>query len=50
MKKGHPGAEAFYERYGFAPMELIEGQSAARPMPTPMFLAITAIQAAVSKK
>jgi hypothetical protein len=43
-----PAAIAFYERYGFIPFEPIEGQSDARPSPTPMWLPIQSIQAARS--
>ena len=41
-----PGAVDFYARYGFTPFEQLEGQSDARPRPTPMWLPIQAIQAA----
>ncbi len=40
------GAEGFYRKYGFIELEALEGQSAARPQPTPMFLGIRAIRAA----
>lgn len=39
-----PGAVDFYARYGFVPVDAIEGQSDARPKPTPMFLAMRAIK------
>lgn len=39
-----PGAVDFYARYGFIPVDAIEGQSDARPQPTPMFLAMRAIK------
>jgi predicted N-acetyltransferase YhbS len=42
-----PGAGAFYAKYGFTPIAAIEGQSDARPAPTPMFLSIRAIRSAV---
>lgn len=42
-------AEAFYAKYGFVAVEALEGQSDARPMPTPMFLSIRAISNAVGK-
>lgn len=42
-------AEAFYAQYGFAAVEALEGQSDARPVPTPMFLSIRAISNAVGK-
>ena len=31
-------AMSFYARYGFQPMDAVEGLSDARPRPTPMFL------------
>jgi GNAT superfamily N-acetyltransferase len=34
----------FYARYGFIPVETVEGRSDARPSPTPMFLSIRAIE------
>lgn len=42
-------AEAFYANYGFVAVEVLEGQSDARPVPTPMFLSIRAISHAVGK-
>jgi GNAT superfamily N-acetyltransferase len=44
-----PGAVDFYSRYGFIPVEAIEGQSDARPEPTPMFLSIRAIKEALGR-
>lgn len=41
-----PGAVDFYAKYGFAPFELLEGQSDAHPRPTSMWLPIQAIKAA----
>jgi GNAT superfamily N-acetyltransferase len=41
-----PAAVGFYGRYGFVAVEAVEGQSDARPQPTPMFLSIRAIQKA----
>jgi predicted N-acetyltransferase YhbS len=38
-----PGAVDFYAKYGFTPLELLEGESEARPRPTPMWLPIQAI-------
>ena len=35
----------FYAKYGFVAVELVEGQSLARPSPTPMFLAMRVIKA-----
>jgi predicted N-acetyltransferase YhbS len=40
------GAVGFYARYGFTPIEPLEGQSDARPRPTAMWLPIQTIQAA----
>ena len=37
-------AVEFYLRYGFAPFELIEGQSDARPQPTVMWLPIQSLR------
>jgi GNAT superfamily N-acetyltransferase len=37
-----PGAVEFYAKYGFTPFEMLEGQSEARPRPTPMWLPIQA--------
>lgn len=42
-----PGAVDFYAKYGFIPIEAVEGQADARPRPTPMFLATRAIKAAL---
>jgi GNAT superfamily N-acetyltransferase len=42
-----PDAVAFYTRYGFLPVEPIEGGSDARPAPTPLFLSTRAISAAL---
>jgi GNAT superfamily N-acetyltransferase len=42
-------AEAFYAKYGFVAVDALEGQSDARPAPTPMFLSIRAISEAVGK-
>jgi GNAT superfamily N-acetyltransferase len=39
-------AVSFYERLGFTPLEVLEGQSDARPAPTPMFLPLAEIEAA----
>jgi predicted N-acetyltransferase YhbS len=42
-----PGAESFNGRYGFIPVEAVEGQADARPLQTPMFLSMRAIKAAL---
>ena len=41
-----PDAVDFYRQYGFISVDVVEGQSDARPMPIPMFLVIRAIRAA----
>jgi len=40
----------FYCRYGFIPIEAVEGQSDARPQPTPMFLSIRAVKRALESR
>lgn len=42
-----PKAVEWYTRYGFIPMPVLEGESAARPRPTPMFLALGTVRAAM---
>lgn len=42
-----PDAVDFYAKYGFIPVELLEGQSEARPQPTAMFRSIRAIRDAL---
>ena len=37
-------AVGFYAKYGFIPIDTVEGQSDARPAPTSMFLSIRAIR------
>lgn len=44
-----PGADGFYAKYGFFGLEVLEGQSSARPRPKPMFLGIRAIRTAYGK-
>lgn len=44
-----PGLEAFYSKYGFTPYEPLEGQSEARPRPTPMWLPIQDIKSATGQ-
>lgn len=44
-----PDAGAFYAKYGFVPVDAVEGRSDARPAPTPMFLSIRAIRSAVGQ-
>jgi GNAT superfamily N-acetyltransferase len=43
----NPEAIDFYSKYGFMPVDAVEGQSDARPEPSAMFLAMSAIKAAV---
>jgi hypothetical protein len=42
-----PDAVTFYAKYGFIPVEVVEGQSDSRPARTPMFLAMRAIRQAI---
>lgn len=42
-------AKPFYATYGFVAVEAVEGQSAVRPVQTPMFLSIGAIRSAIEK-
>ena len=42
-----PGAVDFYRRYGFVPLEVLEGGSEARPVPVVMFLSLRAINQAL---
>lgn len=44
-----PGAVDFYAKYGFTPVDVLEGQADARPQPTPMFLSIHAIREALPR-
>ena len=44
------GAEAFYARYGFRAIDVVEGLSDARPRPTPMFLPTSEILAATPRR
>lgn len=37
------GAEEFYHRYGFVPLDVLEGATAVRPDPTAMFLALGSV-------
>jgi GNAT superfamily N-acetyltransferase len=45
-----PDAVDFYGRYGFLSIDVVEGQSDARPQPIPMFLAVRAIREALDEK
>lgn len=41
-----PGAERFYARFGFSPLDAVEGQGESRPRPTAMVLPVREIDAA----
>ncbi len=41
-----PGAVVFYQQFGFRPLEVVTGESAARPSATAMFLPLREIEAA----
>lgn len=43
-----PDAVGWYRKYGFTPLEVVEGQSRSRPKPVPLFLSVATIQAAGS--
>ena len=43
-----PDAIRFYKSYGFIALDVVEGQSEARPQPTALFLSIRAIRNAVA--
>lgn len=45
-----PRAVAFYERFGFLTLEVLEGESQSKPSPIPMFLPMREIEAAVRRK
>ena len=45
-----PGAADFYAKFGFIPMEAVEGASAARPAPLPMFLSLRAIAQSTGRR
>jgi hypothetical protein len=44
-----PDAVAFYAKYGFTTVDVVEGQSDARPQARPMFLSLRAIEDAIGK-
>ena len=44
-----PHAVAFYQRFGFIRLDVVEGASDARPAPHPLFLSVRAIRAARGK-
>jgi GNAT superfamily N-acetyltransferase len=37
------GAEEFYRRFGFVPLDVIEGATAQRPEPIPLFLPLSSV-------
>jgi len=41
-----PDAVKFYTRFGFSPLEVVEGQKESRPQPAPMFLPLALIERA----
>lgn len=41
-----PEAVSFYRRFGFIPLDVLEGQADARPQPKAMFLSVRALRAA----
>jgi GNAT superfamily N-acetyltransferase len=45
-----PDAVDFYKQYGFVSVDVVEGQSDARPAPIPMFLAMRSIREAIGAK
>ena len=45
-----PDAVKFYAKYGFIPVDAIEGQSEVRPQPTPMFLAMRTVKATLRRE
>jgi len=45
-----PGAVEFHRRFGFFPLELIEGHSGVRPMPAALFLPLSEIEAAANRR
>jgi GNAT superfamily N-acetyltransferase len=47
MVDAKPAAVDFYAKYGFVSVDAVEGQSEARPAPTPMFLSIRAVKSAL---
>ena len=45
-----PDAVDFYTRFGFAPLDVVEGQTESRPEPTPMFLPLGLIEDALEPR
>jgi predicted N-acetyltransferase YhbS len=44
-----PAAADFYRRFGFLPVEVVEGQTESRPTSTPMFLPLELIARSVAR-
>ena len=44
------GALDFYSRFGFSPIELVEGAIESRPHPRPMFLPLALVLSAISQR
>jgi predicted N-acetyltransferase YhbS len=45
-----PGAVEFYSRFGFSPLEVIEGHIESRPRPQPMFLPLGLVATALAPR
>jgi GNAT superfamily N-acetyltransferase len=45
-----PDAVAFYSRFGFSPLEVVQGAVESRPAPSPMFLPLELIVAALPRR
>ena len=45
-----PDAVDFYTRFGFSPLEVVEGQKESRPKPMPMFLPLDLIERALEPR
>jgi predicted N-acetyltransferase YhbS len=45
-----PGAVDYYSRFGFSPLEAVEGRMESRPEPQPMFLPLDLIEAALGPR
>jgi len=45
-----PDAVDFYTRFGFSPLEVVEGQNESRPEPTPMFLPLDLVDSALEPR
>lgn len=45
-----PDAVKFYTRFGFSPLEVVEGQKESRPQPAPMFLPLALIERALERR